>query len=136
MAKGMPEFRIPGADVAREIKDITDIGVKLLVNSPVENVAELKKDYDAVLVTIGTSVGKKLNYLPGSNFRNVYTAVQLLKDNRLKLAVPGYEMKLDLGKKVCIIGGRQRVHRLCPYPAPYGLRSQHRLLGEGREDAG
>ena len=46
MAKGMPEFRIPGADVAREIKDITDIGVKLLVNSPVENVAELKKDYE------------------------------------------------------------------------------------------
>ena len=105
MAKGMPEFRIPGADVAKEIQDITDIGVKLLVNSPVENVAELKKDYDAVLVTIGTSVGKKLNYLPGSNFRNVYTAVQLLKDNRLKLAVPGYEMKLDLGKQVCIIGG-------------------------------
>ena len=30
---------------------------------------------------------------------------RLLKDNRLKLAVPGYEMKLDLGKKVCIIGG-------------------------------
>ena len=59
MAKGMPEFRIPGADVAKEIKDITDIGVKLLVNSPVENVAELKKDYDAVLVTIGTSVGQE-----------------------------------------------------------------------------
>jgi NADPH-dependent glutamate synthase beta subunit-like oxidoreductase/ferredoxin/Pyruvate/2-oxoacid:ferredoxin oxidoreductase delta subunit len=105
MTKGMPEFRIPGADVQKEINDIAEVGVKILVNSPVENVAELKKDYDAVLVTIGTSVGKKLSYLPGSDFKQVYTAVQLLKDNRLKLAVPGYEMKLDLGKTVSIIGG-------------------------------
>ncbi len=105
MTKGMPEFRIPGADVQREISDITDIGVKLLVNSPVENVAELKKDYDAVLVTIGTSVGKKLSYLPGSGYRNVYTAVQLLKANRLKLVVPDFEFDLDLGQTVSIIGG-------------------------------
>jgi NADPH-dependent glutamate synthase beta subunit-like oxidoreductase len=105
MTKGMPEFRIPGADVQKEIDDIAAVGVKIQVNSPVENVAALKKDYDAVLVTIGTSVGKKLSYLPGSDYRNVYTAVQLLKDNRLKLAVPGYEMKLDLGKTVSIIGG-------------------------------
>ena len=89
-----------------------------------------------MLVTIGTSVGKKLGYLPGSNFRNVYTAVQLLKDNRLKLAVPGYEMKLDLGKKVCIIGGGNVSIDCAPYSAPHGLRGQHRVPGEGREDAG
>ncbi len=105
MTKGMPEFRIPGADIQKEIQDILDTGVELKVNSPVENVADLKKDYDAVLVTVGTSVGKKLSYLPGSDFRNVYTAVQLLKANRLKLVVPGYESDLDLGHTVCIIGG-------------------------------
>ena len=105
MSKGMPEFRIPQADVQREIQAIADIGVKILTNSPVENVAELKKDYDAVLVTVGTSVGKKLSYLPGSDFRNVYTAVQLLKYNRIKLVDPSYDMELDLGKTVSIIGG-------------------------------
>ena len=105
MSKGMPEFRIPFADVKKEIDAIEETGVKILVNTPVENVAELKKDYDAVLVTVGTSVGKKLSYLPGSGFRNVYTAVQLLKYNRIKLVDPDYEMELDLGKTVSIIGG-------------------------------
>lgn len=98
MTGGMPEYRIPTKDVLAEIKVVTDSGVKLVCDSDIKNAAELKKDYDAVLVAIGTSVGKKLGYLPGANFDQVYTAVDLLRANRLGLPI-------DLGETVNVIGG-------------------------------
>ncbi len=98
MTSGMPEYRIPTKDVLDEIKVIEDSGVKIICNSPVTSAADLKKDYDAVLVAIGTSVGKKLNYLEGSNLPQVYSALELLQASRLGLDI-------DLGQTVNIIGG-------------------------------
>lgn len=98
MTGGMPEYRIPTKDVLAEIKVIEESGVKIVCDHPVENAAELRKEYDAVLVALGTSIGKKLGYLPGANFKNVYTAVDLLRANRLGLPI-------DLGETVNVIGG-------------------------------
>lgn len=98
MTSGMPEYRIPTKDVLAEIDVIVESGVKLICDSPVSNAAELKKDYDAVLVAIGTSVGKKLTYLPGSSFKQVYSALDILQAQRLGL-------EIDLGQTVNIIGG-------------------------------
>ena len=98
MTSGMPEYRIPTQAVLDEVKVIEESGVKIVCNSPVTNAAELKKDYDAVLVAIGTSVGKKLMYLEGSNLPQVYSALELLQASRLGLDI-------DLGQTVNIIGG-------------------------------
>lgn len=98
MTSGMPEYRIPTQDVLDEIQVIVDSGVKLVCDSPIQNAAELKKDYDAVLVAIGTSVGKKLMYLPGATHKQVYSALDILQAQRL-----GKE--IDLGQTVNIIGG-------------------------------
>lgn len=98
MTGGMPEYRIPTKDVLAEVKIIEDSGVNIVCDAEVKNAAGLKKDYDAVLVAIGTSVGKKLGYLPGANFDQVYTAVDLLRANRLGLPI-------DLGSTVNVIGG-------------------------------
>ena len=98
MTSGMPEYRIPTQAVLDEIKVIEDSGVKIVCNSPVSNAAELKKDYDAVLVAIGTSVGKKLMYLPGSDLPQVYSALDILQASRLGT-------QIDLGETVNIIGG-------------------------------
>ncbi|MDD6160616.1 MAG: FAD-dependent oxidoreductase, partial [Oscillospiraceae bacterium] len=98
MTSGMPEYRIPTQDVLDEVKVITDSGVKLVCDHPVANAAELKKEYDAVLVAIGTSVGKKLTYLPGSDFKQVYSALEILQAQRLGLPI-------ELGDTVCVIGG-------------------------------
>ena len=98
MTSGMPEYRIPTKDVLEEVKVIEDAGVKIVCDTKIENAAELKKDYDAVLVAIGTSVGKKLSYLPGADFKKVYTALDILQANRLGLPI-------DLGDTVNIIGG-------------------------------
>ena len=98
MTSGMPEYRIPTKDVLDEVKVIEESGVKIVCNSKIENAAELKKDYDAVLVAIGTSVGKKLTYLPGSDFKQVYSALELLQAQRLN-------QPIELGDTVCVIGG-------------------------------
>ncbi len=98
MTSGMPEYRIPTKDVLAEIEVIKESGVRVVCDTKIGNAAELKKDYDAVLVAIGTSVGKKLGYLPGANFKQVYSALDILQANRLGLPI-------DLGQTVNVIGG-------------------------------
>ena len=98
MTSGMPEYRIPTKAVLDEIKVIEDSGVKIKCGQAVKNAAELKEKYDAVLVAIGTSIGKKLNYLPGADLPQVYSALEILQAQRLN-------KEIDLGETVNIIGG-------------------------------
>lgn len=98
MTGGMPEYRIPTKDVKKELDDIVAAGVELICGHTVESAELLRKEYDAVLVAVGTSIGKKLNYLPGSDFKQVYTAVDLLRASRL-------QQEIQLGRHCCVIGG-------------------------------
>ena len=98
MTSGMPAYRIPTEAVLDEVKVIEETGVKIVCDKKIENAAELKKDYDAVLVAIGTSVGKKLMYLPGADLPQVYTALDVLQAQRLGI-------DYDFGQTVNIIGG-------------------------------
>lgn len=97
MTSGMPEYRIPTGAVLDEIAVIEESGVKICCDSPVKDVKELKNGYDAVLVAIGTSVGKKLR-IAGNDLPQVYTALEVLQAQRLG-------QSLDLGDTVNIIGG-------------------------------
>ena len=97
MTSGIPAYRLPLEDVMEEIRYILDSGVKAEVNCTVTDVAALKKDYDAVLVAVGVSKGKKLP-LPGADFKQVYTAMDVLADNRANKDMS------YLGDTVCVIG--------------------------------
>ncbi|MBQ9032014.1 MAG: FAD-dependent oxidoreductase [Parasporobacterium sp.] len=99
MTSGMPAYRISTDAVLSEIQVIEESGVKILCNRHVSNAPEVKKDFDAVLVAIGTSIGKKLLYLPGaSDYPQIYSALELLQAQRLG-------KDIDLGDTVCIVGG-------------------------------
>ncbi len=98
MTSGMPAYRIPTGDVMEEIRLIQDCGVEIVCGHRVENAAVLRNSFDAVLVAVGTSVGKKLNQLPGANLPQVYTALEVLQASRLG-------RQLDLGETVTVIGG-------------------------------
>lgn len=99
MTTGMPEYRIPREDVQKEIDFILETGVKLKTNYNIESVGGLKEEgFDAVLVAIGASKGRKLNALPGADFDNTFTAVDFLRASRL--GTP-----MNLGKAVTVIGG-------------------------------
>lgn len=98
MTSGMPEYRIPTQIAMDEIQLLIDTGITLVCNHKVDRVDLLRNEYDAVLVAIGTSVGKKLTYLPGHDFKQVYSALEVLQAQRL-----GNE--IELGDTVCVIGG-------------------------------
>ncbi len=99
MTSGIPAYRLPIEGVNAEIQYIIDSGVKYEVNHEVSDAAALKKDYDAVLVAVGVSKGKKLGFLPGADFDQVYTAIDVLADLRANKDIS------YLGQTVCVIGG-------------------------------
>lgn len=97
MTSGIPGYRLPLEGVMAEIQYIIDSGVKYEVNREVDNAAALRKDYDAVLVAVGVSKGRKLP-LPGAELPQVHTAMDVLADSRA-------EKDLSyLGRTVCVIG--------------------------------
>lgn len=97
MTSGIPAYRLPLEGVMAEIQYIIDSGVHCEVNREVTSAAALRQDYDAVLVSVGVSKGKRLP-LAGSNLPQVYTAMEVLADSRA-------EKDLSyLGQTVCVIG--------------------------------
>ena len=98
MAAGIPEYRLPGSIVQEEIEIIEKAGVVIKTSSAVTSAVELKKEYDAVLVAVGASRGKKLRAIPGWDSGEVFTALELLRAQRLG-------QRLSLGRTVNVIGG-------------------------------
>ncbi len=98
LTTGIPEYRAPWNDIKKEIDVIEQIGVTIRTSSNVTSAGALKKDFDAVLVAIGASQGKKLRSIPGWDNRDVFTAIELLRANRLG-------QPISLGNTVNIIGG-------------------------------
>ena len=82
----------------REINTILEVGnIDLQCNTVAKSPKELKKEFDAVLVSIGTHLGTKLP-IPGNDLPNVYVNVQFLKAARS-------QEKLPVGKRVMVLGG-------------------------------
>ncbi len=53
---GIPSYRLPQEELARDIKRITDMGVRIVCGAPVgkkQSIARLRKDFDAVFVGSG-----------------------------------------------------------------------------------
>lgn len=78
MTSGIPDYRLPLEEVQKEINYILDTGVKAEANCEITDVAALKMDYDAVLVAVGVSHGKRLS-IPGNDLPQVYSAIELLE---------------------------------------------------------
>ena len=92
---GIPEYRLPEEVLDQEIKYIKDLGVQIICDKKVENVEELKKDYDAVIVAIGYSKGKSLAMFEGK--KKAIKAVDFLE----KVRKTGMKMP----ERVLVIGG-------------------------------
>lgn len=98
---GVPEYRLPRALVEMEIEAILSLGVDLKLNTALGrdvSLADLKKEFDAVLIAIGTYKSRKLN-VEGEQLDGVLRAIDFLINANLG----GYN--LDLGARVLVIGG-------------------------------
>lgn len=97
MQYGIPSYRLPRDVVDKECGYVEEAGVKILTEHPVDQPLELRKDYDAVVMAIGTTSGIRLpmegNSLPGT----------IICSDFLKHASEG--SGTGMGKKICILGG-------------------------------
>lgn len=100
MRLGIPEYRLPRALMDREIEFIQWLGVEFRLGVEIGRditFADLRRDYDAVLLAPGCRKGKLLR-LPGADLEGVLTAVDFLAN--VNLGVP-----ISIGERVVVVGG-------------------------------
>jgi glutamate synthase (NADPH) small chain len=89
---GIPDYRLPQDRIDRDVDVIVSLGVNIRYNTRVGTditMAELERDYDAVILTIGLWMGRSTR-IPGSDRPRVKRAVTLLRDvaDKITVSVP------------------------------------------------
>jgi len=98
MQVGIPDYRLPKDILKAEIEEIKDVGVELKTNTRVESLDDLfTQGYEAVFLAIGAHQGLSIG-VEGEDSPRVIECVNFLRDVNLG-------KKLELGKRVAIIGG-------------------------------
>ncbi len=98
---GVPEYRLPRELIDLEIEAILALGPTLKLNHALGKdftLADLRRDFDAVFIAIGTYRSRNLN-VEGEQLDGVLRAVDFL----INVNLGGYN--LNLGKRVLVIGG-------------------------------
>jgi homotetrameric NADPH-dependent glutamate synthase len=107
---GIPSFRLPREIIDREVKTLTDQGVKIETNKIIGKtftVPQLLKDkgFDAVFLGVGAGAPAFMN-IPGESASQVYSANEFL--TRVNLmggnVFPLKDTPITLGKSVAVIG--------------------------------
>ena len=96
---GIPSYRLPKDVVARDLANITALGVKIETNHPVTSLKALKEaGFSATFLATGDRGGRKLA-VPGEELNGVLDAVEFL--HALNAGTP----PSFAGKTVIVIGG-------------------------------
>ncbi len=98
--QGIPIFRLPRNIIDKEVKQITDMGIKIYCSHSIETQEELNhlsKNFDAVVLAMGTLKPNKID--------NNFSACNSVENGLdFLLRVNEYKSKI-VGKDVVIIGG-------------------------------
>lgn len=101
MSIGIPEYRLPRAELHRDIVAITELGVELRLNTAVGRdvtLDELQRDHDAVLLAVGAQRSQRLDIPGEAELNGVQPATTFLKDFNLDPAT-------RIAGVVAVIGG-------------------------------
>jgi NADPH-dependent glutamate synthase beta subunit-like oxidoreductase/dihydroorotate dehydrogenase len=97
----IPEYRLPEADIQKEINVICDLGVDFITNTTFGKditVDSLKQDgFKSIFLGLGAQQGAKLK-CPGEDLKNSFDALEYLMGVRK-------DKSFHNGKKVAVIGG-------------------------------
>ncbi len=107
---GIPEYRLPNDILDKEIKNITDLGVNLYTGKKLgDNLsfADLKKDYDATILTIGSQKGTLIG-CEGDDAHNVVSGIDFLRN----MEMTGQKHDFS-GKTVAVVGGGNTAMDCC-----------------------
>lgn len=94
---GIPSYRLPRTIVDEETSLLREQGVLIETGIRVEKPADLLKEYDAVLMAIGTHAGVRLP-IEGNTRKGVLLNVDFLRDASMGNVT-------GLGRKVIVLGG-------------------------------
>lgn len=99
MRWGIPEYRLPRAVVDAEINRIVDLGVRIVLNSPVKDLIaeQATGNFSAVFVAIGAHLSKRVD-IPSRDASRIVDAVSFLRN------VASGERPV-IGRRVAIYGG-------------------------------
>ena len=95
---GIPEYRLPEKVLDNEISYVQELGVEIKTNSPVKSFGDIfNQGYEAIFLASGAWVSQKMG-IPNEDAKGVIHALDFLRK------VNSGE-KVDLGKRVAVIGG-------------------------------
>ncbi len=97
---GIPDYRLPGAMLDRDVEIITSLGVEIRYDTRIGQdipMETLHRDFDAVVLAIGLQYGRSTR-IPGSDHPHVFRAVDLLRD-----IAAGVDLRVPSG--AVVIGG-------------------------------
>jgi NADPH-dependent glutamate synthase beta subunit-like oxidoreductase/NAD-dependent dihydropyrimidine dehydrogenase PreA subunit len=100
MAIGIPEYRLPRAELNRDIDAIRELGVDIRLNTAIGRdltLDDLQKDFDATLLAVGAQRSQRLN-VAGEDLHGVVPATLFLKRFNL-------EPDTQLPGNVVVVGG-------------------------------
>ncbi|MDD5131894.1 MAG: FAD-dependent oxidoreductase [bacterium] len=114
---GIPEYRLPKEVVKREIKRITDLGVKIKTNTALGKEISLKKLKDQGFKVVYLAIGawkeaalgipgtELVGFLGSLNFLKDYNSERIKKMHGAYALMKGKSKIVFTGKKVAVIGG-------------------------------
>jgi NADPH-dependent glutamate synthase beta subunit-like oxidoreductase len=97
---GIPEYRLPKAVLDREIQDLQEMGIEIKLGQKMGrdfSFGDLRKNYDALFVAIGSPKSRPLN-VPGESLPQVLHGLAFLQE--LNFGRPR-----EIGRRVAVIGG-------------------------------
>jgi NADPH-dependent glutamate synthase beta subunit-like oxidoreductase/Pyruvate/2-oxoacid:ferredoxin oxidoreductase delta subunit len=127
MAIGIPDYRLPRAELNRDIEAMRDLGVEIKLNTAIGlDVAfeDLRREYDAVLLAVGAQRSQRLG-VPGEDLQGVIPATAFLKDFNLN---PETRLEGD----VAVVGGGSTALDAARSALRSGARSVHILYRRSR----
>lgn len=107
---GIPEYRLPNDILDQEVKNITNLGVKIHYNRRLgENLSyeELKQDHDATILAIGSQKGTGVG-CEGDDALNVFSGIDFLKN--MEITGQRHDFR---GKTVAVVGGGNTAMDCC-----------------------
>jgi formate dehydrogenase major subunit len=107
---GIPEYRLPNDILQKEVESILKLGINLFYNQKLGGnlkYKELKENYDAVILTIGSQKGTKVG-CEGDDATNVLAGIDYLRNMEMTGQRPDFS-----GKTVAVVGGGNTAMDCC-----------------------
>ncbi|MDR3665347.1 MAG: FAD-dependent oxidoreductase [Ignavibacteriaceae bacterium] len=107
---GIPPYRLPNEIIDKEVKNITDLGVKIHYNKKLGSsisYKEIKQNFDSCILTIGSQVGTGIG-CENDKAENVLPGIDFLRN--MEMTGQHYDFS---GKHVGVIGGGNTAMDCC-----------------------